>query len=79
MLRRVYGSKEVGMTGVWRNLHNEDLHNSYSSSYIVAIISKAKCRFYVAVLLLFYGLQRVGKGFIFPEETLYHALFMSLV
>jgi hypothetical protein len=31
VLRRIFGSKGDGMTGKWRKLHNEELHNLYSS------------------------------------------------
>jgi hypothetical protein len=27
MLRRIYGPKRDGVTGGWRKLHNEELHN----------------------------------------------------
>jgi hypothetical protein len=31
VLRRVFGLKKDGVTGGWRKLHNEELHNVYSS------------------------------------------------
>jgi hypothetical protein len=31
VLRRIFGPKRVGVTGGWRKLHNEELHNLYSS------------------------------------------------
>jgi hypothetical protein len=31
VLRRIFGPKRDEMTGVWRKLHNEVLHNFYSS------------------------------------------------
>jgi hypothetical protein len=31
MLRRIFGSKRDEVTGGWRKLHNEELHNLYSS------------------------------------------------
>jgi hypothetical protein len=30
-LRRTFGPKRNGMTGGWRKLHNEELHNMYTS------------------------------------------------
>jgi hypothetical protein len=30
VLRRIFGSKRDGVTGGWRKLHNEELHNLYS-------------------------------------------------
>jgi hypothetical protein len=31
VLRRIFGPKRDGMTGGWRKLHNEELHDLYSS------------------------------------------------
>jgi predicted transcriptional regulator of viral defense system len=31
MLRRIFGPKKGGVTGEWRKLHNEELHDCYSS------------------------------------------------
>jgi hypothetical protein len=31
VLRRIFGSKRDEVTGGWRKLHNEELHNLYSS------------------------------------------------
>jgi hypothetical protein len=30
MLRRIFGSRRDEVTGEWRKLHNEELHNLYS-------------------------------------------------
>jgi hypothetical protein len=42
VLRRIFGPKRDEVTGGWRKLHNEELHNSYSSSNIISII-KSRC------------------------------------
>jgi hypothetical protein len=39
MLRRIFGSMRDKVAGGWRNLHNEELRNLYSSP---SIIRKAK-------------------------------------
>jgi hypothetical protein len=31
VLRRIFGPKREEVTGGWRKLHNEELHNLYSS------------------------------------------------
>jgi hypothetical protein len=31
VLRRIFGPKRDEVTGEWRKLHNEELHNLYSS------------------------------------------------
>jgi hypothetical protein len=38
VLRRMSGPKRDEVTGVWRKLHNEELHDLYSSPSIVVII-----------------------------------------
>jgi hypothetical protein len=37
-LRRIFGPKRDEVTGGWRKLHNEELHNFYSSPNIIRII-----------------------------------------
>jgi hypothetical protein len=34
-LRRIFGPKRAVVTGDWRKLHNEELHNLYSSPSII--------------------------------------------
>jgi hypothetical protein len=38
VLRRIFGPKGDGVMGGWRKLHNEELHNLYSSPSIFRII-----------------------------------------
>jgi hypothetical protein len=38
MLRRIFGPKRDGVTGRWRKLHNEELHDLYSPPRIIRII-----------------------------------------
>jgi hypothetical protein len=38
VLRRIFGPKKDGVTGGWRKLHSEELHNLYSSPSIIRII-----------------------------------------
>jgi hypothetical protein len=35
VLRRIFVPKRNEVTGEWRNLHNEELHNLYSSPHII--------------------------------------------
>jgi hypothetical protein len=44
VLRRIFGRKRDGVTGGWRKLHNEELHNLYSSPSIIRIIKSRKMR-----------------------------------
>jgi hypothetical protein len=42
MLRRIFGPKRDEVTGGWRKLHNEELHNLYSSPSITTVIKPKK-------------------------------------
>jgi hypothetical protein len=37
VLRRLFGPRRDGVMGGWRKLHNEQLHNVYSSPSIIRI------------------------------------------
>jgi hypothetical protein len=43
-LRRIFGPKRGEETGGWRKLHNEKLHNLYSSPSIIRIIKSRMMR-----------------------------------
>jgi hypothetical protein len=40
--RRIFGPKRDEVTGEWRKLHNEELHDLYSSSNIIRVIKSKK-------------------------------------
>jgi hypothetical protein len=42
VLRRICGPKRDEVTGGWRKLHNEELHNLYSSPSIVRMIKSRR-------------------------------------
>jgi hypothetical protein len=42
VLRRIFGSKIDEVTGGYRKLHNEDLHNLYSSPSIIRMIKSRR-------------------------------------
>jgi hypothetical protein len=44
VLRRIFGPKGDRVTGGWRKLHNEELHNLYSSPSIIRIIKSQRMR-----------------------------------
>jgi hypothetical protein len=44
MLRRIFGSKRNEMTGGWRKLHNEELHNLYCLPSIIRMIESRRMR-----------------------------------
>jgi hypothetical protein len=44
VLRRIFGPKRDEVTGEWRKLHNEELHNLYSSPYIIRQVKSMRKR-----------------------------------
>jgi hypothetical protein len=44
VLRRIFGPKRDEMTGGWRKLHYEELHNLYSSPSIIRMIKSKRMR-----------------------------------
>jgi hypothetical protein len=50
VLRKIFGPKRDEVTGGWRKLHNEELHNLYSSPRIITMIKsrRMKCAEHVA-------------------------------
>jgi hypothetical protein len=50
VLRRIFGPKRYEVTGEWRKLHNEELHDLYSSPSIIRMIADSD-----HVVCLFWG------------------------
>jgi hypothetical protein len=44
VLRRIFEPKRDEVTGGWRKLHNEELHDLYSSPSIIRIIKSRRMR-----------------------------------
>jgi hypothetical protein len=44
VLRRIFGPNGNEATGGWRKLHNEELHNLYSSPSIIRTIKSRKMK-----------------------------------
>jgi hypothetical protein len=42
VLRRIFGPKRDEMRGRWRKLHNEELHNLYSSPSITGMMKSRR-------------------------------------
>jgi hypothetical protein len=42
VFRKIFGPKRDEVTGSWRKLHNEELHNSFSSSPSIIRMNKSK-------------------------------------
>jgi hypothetical protein len=44
VLRRIFGPKRDDVTGDWRKLYNEALHNTYCSPNIIKMIKSRRMR-----------------------------------
>jgi hypothetical protein len=44
VLRRIFGPKRDGVTGEWRKVHNQQLHDLYSSPSIIRIMKSRRMR-----------------------------------
>jgi hypothetical protein len=44
VLRRIFGRKRDEVTGEWRKLHNEELHNLYSSPGTIRQVKSRRMR-----------------------------------
>jgi hypothetical protein len=64
VLRRVFGAKRHDVTGKWRKLHEEELHDLYSSPNIVQVIKSKQMRWmeHVAQMGEERGVYRVLAG-----------------
>jgi hypothetical protein len=64
VLRGIFGAKRAEVTGEWRKLHNEELHDLYCSSNIVRVITVRRMRLagHVARMGEERGLYRVLVG-----------------
>jgi hypothetical protein len=50
VLSRIFGPKRDDVTGDWRKLHNEELHNLYSSPNIIRIIKSRSMNAYIILV-----------------------------
>jgi hypothetical protein len=61
LLRKIFGPKRYEVTGEWRKLHNEELHDLHSSPNIVRMIKSIRMRW--AGHVAWMGGERRVQGF----------------
>jgi hypothetical protein len=61
ILRRIFGPKRDDVTGDWRKLHNDELHNLYSSPNISRMIKSRRMRWAEHVAPM--GRRRMHVGY----------------
>jgi hypothetical protein len=62
VLRRIFGPKRDEVMGEWRKLHNEELHNLYSSPDIIRQVKSRRMRWAGHVARMLRGEKSV-QGF----------------
>jgi hypothetical protein len=64
VLTRIFGPRRDEVTGDWRKLHNEELHNLYSSPHIIRMIKSRRMRWagYVARMVAGRNAYRILVG-----------------
>jgi hypothetical protein len=64
VLRRIFGLKKNEIVGSWRKLHNDELHNLYSSPSIIRMIKSRRKRWagHVARMAAKRNTYRVSVG-----------------
>jgi hypothetical protein len=60
VLREIFGPKRDEVTGEWRKLHNEELHDLYSSPTIVRVIKSRRMTWAGHVARLGRGVACIG-------------------
>jgi hypothetical protein len=60
VLRRIFGPKRDEVTGEWRKLHNEELHDLYSSPSIIRIMMARRMRWVGHVARMGRRRMRIG-------------------
>jgi hypothetical protein len=60
VLRRIFGPEREEVEGGWRRLHNEELHNLYTSPNVIRVIKSGRMRW------AGHGRDKKGEGEVVP-------------
>jgi hypothetical protein len=66
VLRRIFGPKRDEVTGGWRKLHTEELHNLYSSPSIIRMMKSRRMRWEENVARM--GRSGMHIGFLWESQ-----------
>jgi hypothetical protein len=66
VLRAIFGPKRDEVMGGWRNFHNEEIHNLYSSPNIIRMITSMRMRWTGHVASM--GRRGMHAGFRWESE-----------
>jgi hypothetical protein len=67
MLTRIFGPKRDEVAGGWRKLHNEELHNLYSSPSVIRMMKSGKMRWAEHVTRM--GRKEMHVGYWWESQT----------
>jgi hypothetical protein len=60
VLRRIFGPMKEEVTGGWRKLHNEELHNLYTSQNIIRVIKSEHVAWMAEMRNTIFWLENLG-------------------
>jgi hypothetical protein len=60
VLKRIFGPKRDEVTGGWRKLHNEELHNLYSPPSVIRMMMSRRMRWAGHVARMGRGRMHIG-------------------
>jgi hypothetical protein len=68
MMWSIFGPKRDEVTVSWRKLHNEELHNLYSSPNIIRMIMSRRMRWAGNAYRIFVGKSKLKRQLVRPRR-----------
>jgi hypothetical protein len=79
VLRRIFGPKRDEVTGDWRKLHNEELHNLYSSPSVIRMIKSRRMKLAGHVARMWRRGMHIGIKISIAELILFVPKIINLI